>query len=508
MNILYIDIDSLRPDHLGCYGYPRNTSPNIDAIAAEGICLDQCYTPDAPCLPSRTAMTTGRFGFHTGVVNHGGERSTLFNYGPERGFSCNWTQTNWASRFMQGGYHTVAFSPFAQRHGAWHWYSGFMEMHNTGGNGNETADVIAPQVESWLERNSASEKPFFMWLNVWDPHTPYRTPNDFGNPFADEPLPEWYNEKVRSSHWTGSGPHCAQEVNGYEPRPKWMYSERNLKKNPSLLSRQPEQISNMEEARRMFDNYDCGVAYADQYIGRIVERLKALGLYENTALIISADHGENLGELGIYGDHQTADAITHRVPMIVRWPGVTDKHAGAHEPRLTYTVDVAATTLEWAGIEAPTEWDGHSIAEGLRQAEGNPWRESLTLSQSAWCVQRAARWDDYIYIRSYHDAWHDFPEDMLFNLKEDPHEQHNLADELPELVAKGKTILNEWRAQMLASTHIKEDPLETVLREGGSYHAKEAYESDYPQRLRDTGRSSTVDRLEEKYRHLPETTSL
>ena len=72
MRILYIDIDTLRPDHLSCYGYLRKTSPNIDLIAAEGMRFNNYYVPDAPCLPSRTAMFTGRFGFCTGVVNHGG----------------------------------------------------------------------------------------------------------------------------------------------------------------------------------------------------------------------------------------------------------------------------------------------------------------------------------------------------------------------------------------------------------------------------------------------------
>src|SRR3569833_1762494 len=72
MRIPYIDIDSLRPDHLGCYGYHRRTSPNIDAVAAQGTRIDRVYVSDAPCLPSRTALVTGRFGVRTGVSTHGG----------------------------------------------------------------------------------------------------------------------------------------------------------------------------------------------------------------------------------------------------------------------------------------------------------------------------------------------------------------------------------------------------------------------------------------------------
>ena len=86
MRILYLDIDTLRPDHLGCYGYHRNTSPNIDKIAHEGIIYTNYYCSDAPCLPSRTALTTSRFGIHTGVVGHGGTAAEIRIEGENRGF--------------------------------------------------------------------------------------------------------------------------------------------------------------------------------------------------------------------------------------------------------------------------------------------------------------------------------------------------------------------------------------------------------------------------------------
>ena len=86
MRIIYIDIDCLRPDHLGCYGYHRDTSPTIDRLAAGGVRFENCYVPDAPCLPSRSALWSGRCGFHTGVVGHGGTAADPFVEGPTRGF--------------------------------------------------------------------------------------------------------------------------------------------------------------------------------------------------------------------------------------------------------------------------------------------------------------------------------------------------------------------------------------------------------------------------------------
>ena len=86
MRILYLDLDTLRPDHLGCYGYHRDTSPNLDRIAREGVRFDKFCTSDAPCLPSRTALMTGTFGIHNGVIGHGGVNADFRPQGPGRGF--------------------------------------------------------------------------------------------------------------------------------------------------------------------------------------------------------------------------------------------------------------------------------------------------------------------------------------------------------------------------------------------------------------------------------------
>ena len=153
MRLLYVDIDSLRSDHLGCYGYHRNTSPNIDTLAAESTRFSNVYISDAPCLPSRTALWSGRNGFHTGVVNHGGVASQPFPDGAERGHLDSFSRTGWMQALAKVGMKTVTFSPFGQRHAAWHWYAGFNEIHNTGKNGLESADEIMPLALDWLDRN-------------------------------------------------------------------------------------------------------------------------------------------------------------------------------------------------------------------------------------------------------------------------------------------------------------------------------------------------------------------
>src|SRR4030042_1830578 len=86
MRFLMLDLDTLRADHLGCYGYHRNTSPNIDRVAEQGVRFDNCFNSDAPCLPSRAGMWMGRHGIHTGVINHGGTDAAPMREGPGRDF--------------------------------------------------------------------------------------------------------------------------------------------------------------------------------------------------------------------------------------------------------------------------------------------------------------------------------------------------------------------------------------------------------------------------------------
>src|SRR4051794_29080514 len=86
MRVLLLDLDSLSPDHMGCYGYHRNTTPNIDKIAQQGVRFENYYTSDAPCSPSRAALMSGRFGINNGIVGHGGTAGDMRHEGIPRGF--------------------------------------------------------------------------------------------------------------------------------------------------------------------------------------------------------------------------------------------------------------------------------------------------------------------------------------------------------------------------------------------------------------------------------------
>ena len=280
------------------------------------------------------------------------------------------------------------------------------------------------------------------------------------------------------------GAHSAQEMTHFVPRPE--AEER--------YPRQPIDASSMDQVRRMFDGYDTGVRYADEHLGRLLNELADIGVLDDTAIIISADHGECLGELNVYGDHHTADDIITRVPLIVRWPGVTSR--GVNDG-LHYNVDLAATVAELVEGEAADIWDGASFADDLHSGVSGG-RDHLVLSTGAWTCQRSVRFDDHIAIRTYHDGYRGYPDVMVYDVKADPHEEHDLADSRPDLVGAGLSLLDEWHGeQMRIATH-HHDPMHTVLAEGGPFHTRGQLPS-YGRRLRETGRGEWADLAERRH---------
>lgn len=317
-----------------------------------------------------------------------------------------------------------------------------------------------------------------LYVNYWDPHTPYRAPESFGNPFKDEPLPEWITDEVLEKHMRKVGPHSASEINMYDSAASPEYP------------RHPGEIRSREDLRRMIDGYDCGIRFMDENIGQLFDLLERKGVMDELIIIITADHGENMGELGIYGEHGTADQGTCRIPMIIRWPGMQE---GIVDKGLHYHLDLPPTIAELLGREPMPSWDGASYAKVLQSGE-QEGREYLVVSQCAHVCQRSVRFGDWLYIRTYHDGYHLFDKEMLYNIALDPHEQINLASERPDLCREAVYWLNDWHDAMMASMPHDTDPLWTVMKEGGPYHAKGALPR-YLERLEQTGRGDAVPEL-------------
>ena len=485
MRILYLDLDTLRPDHLGCYGYHRNTSPNIDKIASEGVVYTNCYTSDAPCLPSRSALMTGTFGIHNGAINHGGTNADFRIEGRDRSFRSRLSSdTIPAFLNIEAQMHTAYIGGFGDRHSTFGFYGGFREIHDTGKGGLESAEDVTPKALEWIEKNADNED-WYLHINYWDPHTPYRAPEDFGNPFKDDPLPEWITDELIEDQLANTvGPHGIMEIG--------MYTDKIDEQYP----RQPGKIQNLADARRHIDGYDCGIKYMDNHIGTLLNALDAKGVLEDLIIIVSADHGENHGELGLWAEHGTADNITCRLPMIIRWP---EQQQGQVDKGLHYNIDLAPTLAEMLNKEARASWDGQSYAETLKSGE-DAGHDELILSQCCHGCQRSVRWADWIYIRTYHDFYHLFPKEMLFNIKDDPHEQNNLAETHPEICREAAARYLNWHDEMMVTMPegYYHDPMWEIIHEGGPFHARGRLPV-YCERLEETGRQWAIPELKKRH---------
>jgi len=351
--------------------------------------------------------------------------------------------------------------------------------------GMESAEHVTPCALDWIERKAASRQDWLLHVNYWDPHTAYRVPEEFGNPFADEPLPNWMTPEILEQHKKLVGPHCSHEV--------MMYHNRTSPDFP----RQPGEVLNMEDYRSLIDGYDCGIAYMDQHIGQLLDALEKQGVMDELVIIVSSDHGENQGELGVYAEHGTADYITTRIPMIVRWPGKVAP--GGVDAGLHYNLDLAPTLAEMMSFEPAPDWDGRSYADTLTGG-ADTGREHLVVSQCCHVCQRGVRFGPWMYIRTYHDGFHLYPDEMLFNVEEDPHEMYDLAADRPDVCAEAARKLEQWHAEMMATqpAGYTVDPMQLVLEEGGPYHARGQLKQ-YCEYLKKTGRQWAIPELKKRH---------
>jgi arylsulfatase A-like enzyme len=477
MRFVFFDIDSLRASHLGCYGYHRVTSPAIDSLAERGALFTSCHASDLPCLPSRTALFSGRLGAHNGVVGHAGTAARM-PY-PGDGHRTDPARLPLVAALSACGYRTASFSSFAQRHLAWHFCAGWDELCKPGPTtGHETADEVTAPVLDWLDRSGRRDD-WFLHVNFWDPHTPYRTPEAYGNPFADDPPPDWMTaerlERLRDDY----GPRGARDL---------------VNRNREFeLPRTPRAMASLDDYKTWIDAYDVGLRYADDHVGLILAKLDELGVLDDTFVIASADHGECQGELNVFGDHATADDATARVPLVIAGPGV---RPGRHEG-LVYQLDLAPTVCEAAGVPVPEQWDGTSFMPALAGSAGIE-RPYLVIGQGAWTCQRAVRTPSHLLIRTYHAGLQSYPDVMLFDLEQDPHETENLAASHPELTRELDHYLTEWWQSCFAGPNAAPDPMLTVLAEGGPYYPQ-LVRGPYVEHLRRTGRDALAAELDARF---------
>jgi len=448
MRIIFFDLDCLRPDHLGCYGYARPTSPTIDAVAREGVRFNRYYCANSPCLPSRAALASGRFGVRNGVCsNHGaGARFRLActHYaGPE-------ARNQMLMRHLRShGYDTISFSNFADRHSAFWFMCGWTEFHtpNLKG-GGETAEEVNQPLLRWLKHNARREN-YLLHINYWDIHRCYKMDASWAERFKGHDVPQqWPDEEAIRAH---------QDMDGL------FTARRQFKNNVSPLPLMPGSVESRKDFEHMVTGYDAAIAYTDHHLSVVLDELERQGVLDDALIIISGDHGDAFGEHGIYSDHVCADECIHRIPLIVRWPGRTPPDHACDA--LACNVDLSATLCDLLDVPAPEDWDGVSLRDQVEGKPGRPGREFLVWDHGLYSVQRAVRTPTHLMIRTYDDFGYGFDPVQLYDMEQDLYQTRNLADQAPDLAARLDHLMTEWVREMPARDGWRPDPLMEILRE-------------------------------------------
>lgn len=310
-NVVWIVLDALRAENLSCYGYHRKTSPRMEALAAEGTLFEWAYSQANYTRHSVPSFLTGRY-FPVQVLSFGTWRELWRTPPSDEQFLPEIAARN--------GYRTLLFSatPWIYQ-GSRLWGMFHEPRYVTGAGSTEEANK---QFLPWLEKRPAG--PFFAYIHVMETHFPHAV------------------EELRPNH--------TQWIDEANPR------------LPAMASQVDTQSGKFTETDRelLTGLYDGSIHYEDEHIGRLVDRFKELGLYDNTVFIISADHGEALAENGSYVGHLTGWTYEQllRVPLILAGPGIPK---GLRVKQKVELVDLVPTLKDLCGFNTDVQPHGKSL---------------------------------------------------------------------------------------------------------------------------------------------------
>ena len=456
-NIIFFGIDSLRSDHLGCYGYSRNTSPHIDKIASEGVCFKNYFSPSIPTTPGYASMLTGFDVINTQVValRHKGqlreEIKTLPEILKENGYytSCVGFTGNPSSR---------GFDEYLDYKAWGSWDEG--RLHKA----ENLNDVTIPRLKQLMNK----EQPFFLFLRHMDPHAPYLPPAPYERMFYH-------------------GDECANDNKSMEP-------VFNFKPHRDFhKSWMPPGITDKDY---VIAQYDGEIAYMDACLQNLIQVLISNGIYDDTLIILNSDHGETLYEHDCYFDHHGLYECNLKVPLIMRFPAKLPK--GKEIKSFASHADIVPTILDILDIETKTQYDGKSLMIHLNSHD-DELEQEFYITECTWMRKHGWRTPEWKLIIALEPDFHFKPEVELYNLVADPNELNNLVELRPDMVKKLKNKMEDWLAFRKEKTG-----MDTPIFDQGDWHgfegvgsfqsSEQAYESLY------LGDASMAKRLQEKSR--------
>lgn len=433
-NIVCIVGEGLRWDELSSTGNKLIKTPNLDRIGREGCTFHNAFVVNALCLPSRATMLTGMYSHTTGAV------SNVQGKIPER-FPL-------VSDLLQKAGYETAFLGKSHIEGAlmehnWDYYFGFVGQADyyrpriTEGvrgkyepaktyEGEYVDTLLTRKAVEWLQQ--PHEKPFCLFLWFYAPHAPFYRPKDLVNDLNGVPIP--------------TPATFDEDLKGYPGKPRAVADADNKIGYSEVFSDDPRSLEELVK-----DHY-AGVEDNDRNMGAVWHELERQKLSDNTAILLSSDHGFFLGEHHLY-DKRLMYEPSIRVPMMVRYPGQVKP--GSTSEEMVLNLDMAPTLLEIAGLPVPGDMQGKSIL-ALAEGRADPsWRKDWLYEYYEYpgfenvrpC--RGVRTERYKLIEFFLS-----PEEFeLYDLHTDPNEMNNLygKPEYAELTAHLKQRLAALRAE-------------------------------------------------------------
>ncbi|UCH33914.1 MAG: sulfatase, partial [Armatimonadota bacterium] len=378
-NVIVIVVDALRADHLGCYGYQRPTSPNIDALAREGTLFEDATSQAPWTLPSMSSFMTGLYPSAHGAGSYRTSEDKWTWIGlPQRAVTL-------AEQLSAAGYRTASFVtvPFVSTHFGHH--QGFQHMDESLLDEPESAVTsarVSDNVIAWLRHNRT--RPLFIYAHYFDPHHPYM------------------------------------------PQPKYDYTGGYKGRFPPTMSHDELQVAardmTTEDVAYFEALYDGEISFTDEQIGRVLAELRRLGIADRTLVILTADHGEEFREHRAVAHGLTVFRPALRVPLIMACPGRVPP--GKRVATAVQLTDVYPTVLDMCRLAAPGGLHGRSLA---RLMAGHRWTPRSILSE-AWVHWEHDHWIHMTALRRGRFKLimeNDVPR-YFFDLGDDPKEERNL----------------------------------------------------------------------------------
>ena len=251
------------------------------------------------------------------------------------------------------GYTCAAVSSFAERHRAYYFMGNFREnVQVTPDMGDEPADMITDAALDWIEKHRDVEN-WYLHVTYWDPHTDYLQDESWtAKAAASGPAPAWPDQEAIDGHAEVYGARSALDLH-YSGGPRKSRVPHNM----------PDEIRTRADFEHLINGYDGAIHFWDSEFGRLRRTIEEMGLADEVAIVVSSDHGESFGELGLYAEHGLASEPVHRLPMIVHWPGITDQPgvAATRNDALLYNIDYAPTILDLLGTDTAGKMAGQVL---------------------------------------------------------------------------------------------------------------------------------------------------